>query len=181
ALPIFKLTGNFGQTRALLAGIKYAQGEYIATMDIDLQIGPENLKLFYDKSCQGFDMVSASRKRRKDNFLYRQLPSFFLNLIISRRVGIQLRDWGASFVVVKKSVADRILDYGENARFLKQIAAKLSDKVLEVDVDHYRRRFGRSRYGLLKLVTSSLDFLVNCRVESSGNKKELFQISEVRL
>src|SRR6267142_598944 len=85
---------NFGQTAAMMAGIRYASGDIIIPMDGDLQNDPADIRNLLEKLDEGYDVVSGWRQDRKDHALRRNLPSRLANLLISRISGVHLHDYG---------------------------------------------------------------------------------------
>ena len=178
-IKIIKLTKNFGQSAALLAGLKYAQGSIIITMDVDLQCNPEDIFKLIEKINQGFDVVCGYRKHRYDAIFTRRIPSFFMNKIMSRKTGIKLKDWGCSFGAARKEITDQILSCGASARFIKPLAAKLANNLIEVKIEHYKRKKGKSKYSPLRLIASALDFLINYSSRLLKSDRALFVVEEI--
>lgn len=175
---IIKLVKNFGQSVALLAGFKYAQGSTIISMDVDLQCNPEDILKLIEKINQGFDVVCGYRKHRYDAIFTRRIPSFFMNKIMNRKTGIKLKDWGCSFGAARKETAEQIFSFGASTRFIKPLAAKLAKNLTEVEIEHCRRKKGRSKYNLFRLFISALDFLINYSSKPSENNRPLFIVEE---
>jgi glycosyltransferase involved in cell wall biosynthesis len=147
-----KFRRNFGQTAAMVAGFDNARGKFIVTMDGDLQNDPSDiprmLKLMEDKKC---DIVSGWRKDRKDNFS-RVLPSRIANFIISRTTGVHLHDYGCSLKIYRADCIRSIKAYGEMHRFFPALASMTGARVTELPVDHYPRRYGKSKYGFDRIL-----------------------------
>ena len=132
-LRIVKLSKNFGQIPAILAGIQYAKGKIIVTMDIDLQYMPEDIPKLLDKINKGHDMVSGRRKNRQGPFFTRKIPSYIINKFIQRKTGIRF-DWGCSFNAVKSDLVAKLKGYGGTDRFPKPLLAHLASFPVEVEV-----------------------------------------------
>ena len=156
---LIRLRRNFGQTAAMSAGLHEARGEIIITLDADLQNDPEDIPLLLERIDKGFDVVSGWRKDRKDEAIRRRLPSLLANRLISRVTGIHLHDYGCTLKAYRREVLDNIELYGDMHRFIPALASWGGCKVDEVVVHHYPRRFGKSKYGLSRIVKVILDLL----------------------
>lgn len=159
-VKIIKLSKNYGQLYALLTGFEFAKGEVIITMDADLQNDPNDIPKFLDKIEAGFDFVNGWRFERKDS-LSRKLISKIANWLAGSITGIALHDYGCGFVATKKGLVNKLISYDRNARFIKPLLVRLADSVLEIKVNHYPRKSGKSKYNLLKIIKSGLDLLFN--------------------
>ncbi|MDO9542042.1 MAG: glycosyltransferase family 2 protein [Kiritimatiellia bacterium] len=156
---LVRLRRNFGQTAAMSAGMHEARGEIIITLDADLQNDPEDIPLLLERIDKGFDVVSGWRKDRKDEAIRRRLPSMFANRLISSVTGVHLHDYGCTLKAYRREVLDNIELYGDMHRFVPALASWGGCKVDEVVVHHYPRRFGKSKYGLSRIVKVILDLL----------------------
>ena len=140
---------NYGQTAAMAAGIQEAGGDYIATMDGDLQNDPTDIPAMLEKvKAEGWDMVAGTRKNRQDGALLRKLPSTLANRLIRKMTGITIRDYGCTLKVFRKEIAKNLGLYGELHRFIPILAVLEGGRITDVDVKHHPRRFGQSKYGL---------------------------------
>ena len=124
-VKIIVLRKNFGQTPAMAAGIDNAEGDYIVTLDGDLQNDPFEIPKMIAKLEEGYDLVAGWRKERKDKMLSRRLPSIIANKIISKITKVQLHDYGCSLKVFKSEVAKGLNLYGEMHRFIPALAAQM--------------------------------------------------------
>ncbi len=149
---------NFGQTAALSAGFHYATGDVVITMDADLQNDPADIPKLLDKA-KHYDIVSGWRKKRKDPFLTRRLPSMVANYLISLVTGVKLHDYGCTLKAYRKEVIKNIKLYGEMHRFIPAIASWVGATVCEVETTHHPRRFGTSKYGLSRTIRVLLDLI----------------------
>src|SRR5438874_4712548 len=156
---VIRLRRNFGQTAAFAAGFEYARGRYIATLDGDLQNDPRDLPAMVDALERGADVVCGWRKDRKDPFLSRRLPSMMANTLISTVTGVHLHDYGCSLKVFRAEIVKGMKLYGEMHRFLPAIASEQTSRIVERVVNHRRRKFGRSKYGIGRTVRVILDLL----------------------
>ncbi len=140
---------NFGQTAAMKAGIDYATGDYIITMDGDLQNDPTDIPAMIAKlETEGLDVVAGRRANRQDGFVLRKLPSSIANALIRRLTGVYIHDYGCSLKVMKQDVAKNLGLYGQLHRFIPVLASIQGAKIAEMDVKHHARVHGTSKYGL---------------------------------
>lgn len=148
-LRIVEFKKNYGQSLALMAGIDYAQGEYIVTMDGDLQNDPSDIPMMLQLAEEGdWDMVAGNRANRKDGIFLRKLPSNIANYIIRSSAGVHLKDYGCALKVFKGDLAKDLGLYGELHRFIPVLAVLEGARITQVDVKHHARQFGTSKYGL---------------------------------
>lgn len=148
-LKIVEFRKNYGQSLALMAGIDYAEGEYIITMDGDLQNDPSDIPMMLKLAQEGdWDLVTGIRKKRKDGMFLRLIPSKIANWIIRQASGVKMKDYGCALKVFRKEIAKDLGLYGELHRFLPVLAILEGAKMTEVDVKHHARQFGESKYGL---------------------------------
>lgn len=142
-------TKNFGQTPAMAAGIQHAQGEYIVTMDGDLQNDPADIPMMLEKVETGeWDMVAGNRKNRKDGMFLRKIPSKIANFIIRGTTDVHILDYGCSLKIIRSSFAKNMGLYGELHRFIPVLVSLQGGRISQVDVKHHPRIHGSSKYGL---------------------------------
>lgn len=168
-LIILSLRRNFGQTAAFAAGFDYSRGDVIVTMDGDLQNDPADipklLALMKDN-----DLVSGWRKRRKDPFLSRRVPSMIANWIISRVTGVNLHDYGCSLKAYRRDVIKNLKLYGEMHRFIPAVASWYGVRIAEVETTHHPRTRGKSKYGISRTVKVVLDLITVKFLQSFSTK-----------
>jgi len=167
---VVELRRNFGQTAAIAAGIDHSQGEVIVLIDADLQNDPADIPMMLDKIGEGFDVVSGWRVRRKDAFLTRTLPSRMANGLISWVTGVPLHDYGCTLKAYRREVLGGFRLYGEMHRFIPAYAGAVGAKIIEVPVQHYPRRLGRTKYGLERTIKVLLDLFTVKFLISYANK-----------
>jgi dolichol-phosphate mannosyltransferase len=161
--PQFKvidLRRNYGQTAALMAGIDHASGDIVVTIDADLQNDPEDIPLLLEQIELGYDVVSGWRKDRKDAKITRNFVSSIANWVISWISGVKLQDYGCTLKAYRHEVLKGMRLYGEMHRFIPIYASWMGAKIIELPVRHYPRKFGRSKYGLERIVKVVLDLIV---------------------
>jgi glycosyltransferase involved in cell wall biosynthesis len=159
-ITLIELQRNFGQSAALAAGMAQASGEYIVTMDADLQNDPADILPMLALAKEGnWDLVAGIRKNRQDGFFLRRLPSLIANSIIRRTTGIRIRDYGCTLKVFTSELAKSLAIYGELHRFIPVLASFEGARITQTEVRHHPRIHGKSKYGLnrsLKVVSDLL-------------------------
>ena len=148
-LVVVEFRKNYGQSLALMAGIDVARGNYIATMDGDLQNDPSDVPAMLDLLVrEDWDLVVGERVNRQDGALLRKFPSRIANWIIRNLSGVHLRDYGCALKVFRAEIAKDIGIYGELHRFISVLASLEGARITQLPVKHHARRHGRSKYGL---------------------------------
>ena len=160
-LKCLSLIRNYGQSTALQAGFDAAQGQYIVTLDGDLQNDPKDIPALIEilQNQPDVDMVSGWRKDRQDAALSRKLPSRIANALISKVTKVPLHDYGCALKAYRARVIHNLRLYGELHRFIPALAAEVGAKIVEVPVRHHARSAGVSKYGLDRTVRVMLDLL----------------------
>jgi glycosyltransferase involved in cell wall biosynthesis len=156
---VIKLRRNFGQTSALAAGFDHAQGEFLISMDGDLQHDPEEIPNFMARLEEGYEVVSGWRSHRADNLLFRRIPSACANWIMARISGVNIHDFGTTFKAYRREVIHNIPLYGEMHRFIPALAAWYGASICEIPITNPRRQYGQSHYGLSRTLRVGFDLL----------------------
>lgn len=142
------LRRNFGQTAAMQAGIEYASGEYLVTIDGDLQNDPADIPMMLDHLDEGYDLIHGWRRDRKDKLISRKIPSRVANWLISKVTGFPINDLGCTLKAMRAEVANELELYGEMHRFIPILAHKIGAKSREVVTHHRARQHGTTKYGI---------------------------------
>jgi glycosyltransferase involved in cell wall biosynthesis len=158
-LKAIRLKRNFGQTAAIAAGFAHARGDIILAMDGDGQNDPKDIPALLDKLEEGFDLVSGRRFPRHDPFWSRRLPSQIANGLISWLTGVRLHDYGCTLKAMRGDIARELKLYGEMHRFIPAIAFERGARIAELNVHHRPRRWGKSKYGIVRSFRVLLDLL----------------------
>ncbi|MDA8241764.1 MAG: glycosyltransferase family 2 protein [Nitrospiraceae bacterium] len=166
---VLSLRRNFGQTAAFAAGFDYARGEVIVTLDGDLQNDPDDIPKLLELIPEN-DIVSGWRKKRKDPFLSRRLPSVMANWLISKVTGVTLHDYGCSLKAYRREVVKNLKLYGEMHRFIPAVANWYGVKIAEVETTHHPRLRGKSKYGISRTVRVVLDLITVKFLQSFSTK-----------
>ncbi len=160
-LRVVELRKNYGQSLALMAGIDEARGQYIVTMDGDLQNDPTDIPAMLELAeREGWDMVAGNRVNRKDGFLLRKVPSQIANAIIRLTTDVHLKDYGCALKVLRVELARELGLYGELHRFIPVLAHLEGARITQVDVKHHPRNAGSSKYGLGRTIKVVSDLLL---------------------
>lgn len=147
-VALIELKKNYGQSLALASGIDYATGDYIITMDGDLQNDPDDILMMLNKAkTEDWDVVTGIRQKRQDN-LVRTFPSKIANWIIRKSTHLDIQDHGCALKVFNKETAKELNLYGEMHRYITLLAFLNGARIAEVKVKHHQRQFGKSKYGL---------------------------------
>ena len=147
---------NFGKAAALVAGFSATRGEYVVTMDADLQDDPNELKALIDKLRSGFDVVSGWKQTRYDPW-HKRWPSLVFNGILRRFTHLNLHDFNCGLKAYRSEVLAEINLYGEMHRFIPVLAAARGFRVTEIAVQHHPRIHGVSKYGVSRILKGFLD------------------------
>jgi glycosyltransferase involved in cell wall biosynthesis len=161
-IRLVTLTKNYGQSSALSAGISCAEGDFIATMDGDLQNDPVDIPVMLEMLENGdYDMVVGYREDRKDNFFLRKLPSLIANFIINRSTRTTIKDYGCTLKIFRKEIAKSLKLYGELHRFIPMLASLEGyTRIGQISVRHHPRIHGKSKYGLDRTVKVISDLML---------------------
>jgi len=166
---VLSLRRNFGQTAAFAAGFDFARGDIVVTMDGDLQNDPVDISKLLEL-IKDHDLVSGWRKKRKDPFFSRRLPSLVANWLISKVTGVKLHDYGCSLKAYRRDVIKNLKLYGEMHRFIPAVASWYGVRIAEVEVAHHPRLKGRSKYGISRTLKVVLDLITVKFLQSFSTK-----------
>lgn len=149
---------NFGKAAALAAGIRQARGEWICTLDADLQDDPGEIPRLFDELQKGYDLVTGWKKVRYDPW-HKVIPSRVFNWLVSKWTKVHLHDHNCGLKLGRAEVFREIRLYGELHRFVTVLAAARGFRVGEVVVQHRPRTFGYSKYGASRFIKGFLDLM----------------------
>lgn len=157
---LIELKKNYGQSLALAAGIDYAEGEYIITMDGDLQNDPSDIPQMLTYAVSGeFDVVTGIRQKRKDS-LVKKIPSKIANFLVRRVTKLDIKDNGCALKVFTRDIAKDLNLYGEMHRFITLLAFLEGGQIKQVPVKHHARNAGVSKYGLERVFKVVADMML---------------------
>ncbi|MDF0715865.1 glycosyltransferase family 2 protein [Muricauda sp. 334s03] len=157
---LIELKKNYGQSLALAAGIDYAEGEYIITMDGDLQNDPSDIPNMLEYAIsEEYDVVTGIRQKRKDS-LAKKIPSKIANFLVRRVTKLDIKDNGCALKVFTKDIAKSLNLYGEMHRFITLLAHLEGAQIKQVPVKHHARHAGVSKYGLERVFKVVADMML---------------------
>lgn len=157
---LIQLKKNYGQSLALAAGIDYAQGDYIITMDGDLQNDPSDIPQMLGLAEEGeYDLITGIRQKRKDS-LVKKIPSKIANFLVRRVTKLDIKDNGCALKVFTKDIAKGLNLYGEMHRFITLLAFLEGAQIKQVPVKHHARHAGKSKYGLERVFKVVADMML---------------------
>ena len=145
-LKLIQFYRNYGKSAALSEGFKQADGEYVITMDADLQDDPSEIKNLIIKLEEGYDLVSGWKKNRKDP-LSKRIPSKLFNFITRLFTSVKIHDFNCGIKIYRKSVIKTLEIYGGRHRYIPALAGQKKFKITEIVVNHRAREFGITKYG----------------------------------
>jgi dolichol-phosphate mannosyltransferase len=147
---------NMGKADALAAGWQECSGDFVFTMDADLQDDPAEIPHFLEKMEEGWDIVSGWKRRRHDPW-HKVLPSRIFNLMLSRVNKVKLHDHNCGFKCYRREVVQAIPMYGEMHRMVPSLAAIHGYRTTEIPVQHHPRLHGHSKYNFKRYLRGFLD------------------------
>ena len=154
------LNRNYGQHSAVMAGLSQADGDLVITLDADLQNPPEEIPRLVAAAEQGYDVVGTVRDNRQDTW-FRKICSRLINKLIQRATGKGMEDYGCMLRAYRRHIVAAMLSCHERSTFIPILANIFARKTVELRVSHDERKFGDSKYSLVKLVNLMFD-LVTC-------------------
>ncbi len=157
-VKVIRFMTNTGKSAALQAGFDAAKGDYIVTMDADLQDDPAEMPSLIAALDGGLDMVSGWKKDRHDP-LSKKLPSKFFNMMVRFFGGMNLHDFNCGLKAYRREVIESFQIYGELHRYIPVLAKFHGFRAGEIVVRHHPRKHGRSKYGARRFVSGFLDLL----------------------
>jgi glycosyltransferase involved in cell wall biosynthesis len=163
---------NYGKSAALYHGFKAAEGKVVITMDADLQDSPDEIPELYRMITEdGYDIVSGWKKQRFDNKLTKNLPSKLYNWTARKITGIRLHDMNCGLKAYRNEVVKNIEVYGEMHRYIPYLAKNAGfEKITEKPVQHQKRKYGVSKFGLERFVNGFLDLISLWFLSTFGKK-----------
>lgn len=155
-ITVVELRKNFGQTAALKAGFDHTSGDYIVTMDGDMQNDPRDIPRLIDTLEKGYDVVSGWRVNRRDSF-GKKLSSRLMNGVRQALIGDFLHDYGCSLKIYRKECVQELELYGELHRYITAYLFIKGYKIGEIKVNHRPRKSGKTKYGFGRGINGLLD------------------------
>jgi glycosyltransferase involved in cell wall biosynthesis len=172
AVRAIKFRNNYGKSPALYCGFKIAKGDVVITMDADLQDSPDEIPALYRMVMdEGYDLVSGWKKKRYDSKLTKNIPSKIYNATARKVTGLKLHDMNCGLKAYRNDVVKNIEVYGEMHRYIPFLAKNAGfTKIGEKVVEHRKREFGTSKFGLSRFVNGYLDLMTLWFLSKFGKK-----------
>jgi len=167
-----KFRRNYGKSAALHCAFRVAAGNVVITMDADLQDSPDEIPGLYSMVVnEGYDLVSGWKKKRYDNTLTKNIPSKLFNWTARVFSGIKLHDFNCGLKAYRNVVVKAIEVYGEMHRYIPIIAKKAGfTQIGEKVVQHRKRQFGETKFGLERFINGYLDLLSISFISKFGSR-----------
>lgn len=151
------LNRNYGQHNAIMAGFAHVRGDWIVTLDADLQNPPEEIPRLVTIAMD-YDVVGTIRARRNDSF-FRRTASAIINRAVQKATGVMMHDYGCMLRVYKRHIVEAMLMCNERSTFIPVLANSFARTTTEVEVEHAARTMGESKYSLGKLISLMFDLV----------------------
>src|SRR5262245_33617601 len=155
-LIVVQLRRNYGQTAALQAGLDAATGDFVITLDADLQHFPEEIPAFLERIERGHDVVCGWRNQRREGIL-RRWPSSAANYLIRKVAGLSIHDIGTTFRAYRREIIADMRLLGESHRYVPVYAKVVGARIGEIPIKNIKRPFGKSNYGLGRTINVLID------------------------
>ena len=167
-----KFRHNYGKSPGLYCGFRAAKGDVIITMDADLQDSPDEIpELFAMIKNDGYDLVSGWKKKRYDSKLTKNIPSKLYNATARKVTGLKLHDMNCGLKAYRNEVVKNIEVYGEMHRYIPFLAKNAGfTRIGEKVVEHRKREFGETKFGLSRFVNGYLDLMTLWFLSKFGKK-----------
>ena len=157
-VTLIQLHRNYGKSAALAEGFKRAKGEYLITMDADLQDDPAEIPNLMKKLEEGFDLVSGWKKERKDP-ISKRFPSKIFNYVTRIMTGVKIHDFNCGLKIYRKAVTKTLDLYGGRHRYIPALAGHNKFRISEIQVNHRPRMHGVTKYGGSRLFHGFFDLI----------------------
>ena len=156
-----KFRHNYGKSPALYCGFKAAKGDVVITMDADLQDSPDEIpELFSMIQDDNYDLVSGWKKKRYDSKFSKNIPSKLYNATARKVTGLKLHDMNCGLKAYRNEVVKNIEVFGEMHRYIPFLAKNAGfTNIGEKVVEHRKRQFGETKFGLNRFVNGYLDLM----------------------
>ena len=160
AIRVVVLNRNYGQHAAIMAGFEASRGDFVITLDADLQNPPEEIPRLVEAGLAGYDVVATVRRNRQDSF-FRRWSSRLINGAVRKATGVMMTDYGCMLRGYHRRIIDAMLQCHERSTFIPILANSFARNTIEFEVDHAEREHGESRYSFMRLISLMFD-LVTC-------------------
>lgn len=158
------LRRNFGEHNAVMCGLHYATGDYVAIIDDDFQNPPSEIIKLVEEAQKGFDVVYAKYKTKKHSFV-RNIGSRLNDVVATKLLNKPGNLYLSSFKVIRREVVDEIIKYTGPFPYIDGLIMRVSDNFSTVCVEHSERQEGTSNYTLGKLISLYLNMFLNFSIK----------------
>lgn len=155
-----RLSRNFGQHAAIMAGLSVAKGSWVVVMDCDLQDQPKEIKKLYHKALEGYEVVLAKREHRQDNLLKKMSSKLFYKLF-NYLAGVRVDSEIANFGIYKNNVIKSICTMGDAHVFFPLFIRWVGYNQTAIAVEHASRDSGKSTYNWVKLIKLASNTIIS--------------------
>jgi len=157
---VVDLMRNYGQQNALMCGFHHCSGEYIITIDDDLQNPPEEIPKMYQKIAEGYDVVLGTYYT-KQHRAYKNIGSYIVRKLNHKIFNTENKLRFSSFRILKRAVADEIKMMRTPFPYISGMILSVTHSVINVEINHLPRKYGTSSYTFRKLLNVSFNLLIN--------------------
>ena len=178
-IKLIQFHRNYGKSSALSEGFRYAEGDYIVTMDADLQDDPKEIPRLIEKLESGYDLISGWKKNRNDP-VSKKLPSKLFNFVTRIATGVKIHDFNCGLKIYKKSVVKTLEIYGGRHRYIPALAGQKKFRISEIIVNHRPRVHGVTKYGGRRLLHGFFD-LISVMFLSKYTQSPLYFFGQIGL
>lgn len=154
------LSRNFGQHYAISAGLSHTRGEWIVVMDGDLQDKPDEIASLYLKCIEGYDIVLARRKNRKDSYFKRLTSQIFYRLLAYLTETEQNAEI-ANFGIYNRKVIDAVLSMHDQIKYFPAMIRWVGFNKTEITIEHAKRTDGRTGYNVKRLIDLAINVILS--------------------
>lgn len=155
-VKVIDFSRNFGHQVAITAGIKNASGQSVIVMDSDLQDPPEVIRDLFAKWREGFEVVHAKRKTRKDG-LIKKITAFIFYRIMKRLASVDITEDAGDFYLMDRQAVTAMNEIGEISRFMRGLTAWIGFKRTHIFFDRMDRKSGKTAYSFKKMIKLAVD------------------------
>lgn len=156
----YRLSRNFGQHPAIMAGLNQSKGNWIVVMDCDLQDQPHEILKLYNKAQEGFEVVLAKRTARKDGFFKRMSSKLFYK-VFNFFAGVDINNEIGNFGIYQRKVIDSLFNLGDALVFFPLFIQWVGFKKTEINVNHASRYDGKSSYNFITLFKLAFNTIIS--------------------
>ena len=157
---IVRLSRNFGQHPAIIAGLSQAKGDWIVVMDCDLQDQPKEIIKLYTKTQEGYDIVMAKRENRQDSF-FKKLSSKLFYSLYNYLTDTKADSTIANFGIYKEKIITEVLRINDYIKLFPLLVNWVGYNATTVKVEHAKRDSGKSTYSMAKLISLALNTIIS--------------------